>query len=229
VDGLIQALESGPLQLGDYSLGSAVLSLLLAFVLGQLIAWTYVWTHSGLSYSRSYTQSLVMMTLVVALVMFVIGNSIVTAFGLLGALALIRFRNVLKDTRDTSFILWAILEGLGVGTLRFSTALIGALGVGLVLLYLRVTSFGARHRYDAVLDLRMQSPDTRDLLKPVLLRHCLRTLLADFRSFGPDGVQLSYRLVLRDPERSDELRDELARSAGVADVSLLLHEDEAEL
>jgi hypothetical protein len=42
-------------------------------------------------------------------------------------------------------------------------------------------------------------------------------------------VQLSYRLVLRDPARSDELRDELVRSAGVADVNLILHEDEAEL
>ena len=99
----------------------------------------------------------------------------------------------------------------------------------MVLVYLRATSFGARHRYDAVLDVRVQSPDMRDRLKPILLRHCLRTLLTDFRTVGPDGVQLSYRLVLRDPERGDELRDELARSAGVANVSLFLHEDEAEL
>jgi len=202
---------------------------LLAFVIGQFIGGIYMLTHTGLSYSRSFVSSLVVLPVIVALMMVIMAGSIVIAFGLLAVFAVVRFRNVLKDTRDTSFILWAILEGLGVGTLRFSTTVIGALGVGLVLLYLRVTSFGARHRYDAVLDLRVQSPDTRHLLKPVLLRHCLRTLLADFRSVGPDGVQLSYRLVLRDPERGDELRDELARSAGVADVSLLLHEDEAEL
>jgi hypothetical protein len=80
-----------------------------------------------------------------------------------------------------------------------------------------------------VLDLRVQSPDVRDLLKPILFRHCVRTLLADFRTVGADGVQLSYRLVLRDPERGDELRNELSQSAGVADVNLFLREEEAEL
>ena len=38
-------------------------------------------------------------------------HSIVTAFGLLGALALVRFRNVLKDTRDTVFVLMTIVVG----------------------------------------------------------------------------------------------------------------------
>ena len=46
--------------------------------------------------------------------MGVIGNSIVTAFGLLGTLALIRFRNVLKDTRDTVFVFISLVVGLAV-------------------------------------------------------------------------------------------------------------------
>ena len=132
---------------GEATLTGALLSLLLAFLLGQTIAWIYAWTHSGLSYARSFTQSLVLMTLVVSLVMLVIGDSIVTAFGLLGALALIRFRNVLKDTRDTVFVFMALVVGMAVGSQRFMIAILGTLALVLVVIYLNLTSFGTMGRY----------------------------------------------------------------------------------
>lgn len=62
---------------------------------------------------------------------------------------------MLKDTRDTVFILWGITEGLGVGTMRYSTAMVGAVGIAAVFLYLRFTSFGTRSRCDAVVTLRV--------------------------------------------------------------------------
>jgi ABC-type spermidine/putrescine transport system permease subunit II len=108
----------------DVSVQGLLLSLALAFLLGQLLAWTYTWTHRGLSYSRAFTHSLVIMAVVIALLMMVIGTSIVTAFGLLGALALVRFRNVLKDTRDTVFVLMSIVIGISVGTQRYADAII---------------------------------------------------------------------------------------------------------
>ena len=124
MDQFVSALEGSNRWFADYSIESILLSLLLAFVLGQFIAWVYAWSHSGLSYSRSFTQSLVLMTLVVSVVMYVIGNSIITAFGLLGALALIRFRNVLKDTRDTVFVFMSLVIGMAVGSQRYMTAIV---------------------------------------------------------------------------------------------------------
>ena len=43
-----------------------LLTLFVAFILGQALAWTYALTHSGLSYSRSFVQSLVLIAVVVA-------------------------------------------------------------------------------------------------------------------------------------------------------------------
>ena len=153
----LQALDSTNGWLADYSLPAAILSLMLAFVLGQVLAWIYIYTHSGLSYSRSFTQSLVLMTIIVCLVMFVIGNNLITAFGLLGALALIRFRNVLKDTRDTVFVFMALVTGMAVGTQRYMIAILGMVAMGLVVLYLNATSFGSLGRYDGYLTLRLAS------------------------------------------------------------------------
>ena len=99
MDKLMHVLEETPLAGGVFSLQSVMLSLLLAFVLGQVLAWVYYATHSGLSYSRSFVQSLILITVVIAMVMGVIGNNIITAVGLMGALAIVRFRNIIKDTR----------------------------------------------------------------------------------------------------------------------------------
>lgn len=210
---------------------TAAFVILLAFVIGHFIGWIYMWTHQGLSYSQTFTASLVVIPGLVALMIVLMSGSLVFAFGLLAVFAVVRFRNVLKDTRDTTFILWSIMEGLAVGTLRYSTALIGALGIAAVFLYLRLTLFGSRHRYDAVLSLRV----TQDLasgvaaLKQILRRHCSRSLLATERRLSDEGLDLSYRLLLRDPTRQDELKWDLTQTEGFENISLFMRDDEAEI
>jgi len=211
--------------------GTALFTLLFAFVVGQFVGWIYMWTHKGLSYSQTFVASLVAIPVIVAMMMMLMAGSIAFAFGLLAVFAVVRFRNVLKDTRDTTFILWAIMEGLGIGTLRYSTALVAAIGIGLVLVYLRITSFGSRHRYDAVLTLQL----TGDLvsgvakLKEILQRHSSRVRLTSERKLTDEGLDLSYRLLLRDPARCDELQWALKQTEGFESVSLFLREDESEI
>jgi len=231
VDRLIQALETTSRNYGDFSVQTVLLTLLLAFVLGQVIAWTYARTHSGLSYARSFTQSLVLMTIVVSLVMTVIGDSIVTAFGLLGALALIRFRNVLKDTRDTVFVFISLVIGLAVGSQRFLTAVIGTIVLVLVVIYLNLTSFGTLGRYDGYLTLRLAGPATgRSEALRLLQRFCKAFKQVSTRQSGEEtGTEFVFQIGLRDRERGDELLDDLKRLEGVAHVSLVLRSELSEV
>src|SRR5688572_24461144 len=148
-----------------------VLCLLLAFAIGHVIGWVYMWTHTGLSYSQMFTASLLVMPVIVAMVMVLMAGNIIIAFGLFAVFAVVRFRNVLKDTRDTSFVLWAIVEGMAVGTMRFSTALIGLVCVGILFVYLRVTSFGGRHRFDVIVSLQTFGDAPLAALKQILRRH----------------------------------------------------------
>jgi hypothetical protein len=203
----------------------------LAFVVGQFIAWVYTWTHSGVSYSRSFVTSLVVIPILVSIMMVLMAGSLVVAFGLLAVFAVVRFRNVLKDTRDTAFILWAITEGLGIGTLRHTTSLLAALGVAVVLIYLRVSEFGSRHRYDAVLNVRVVGDAEQGLavLRGILRRHSMRALLTNERRRTDAGVDLAYRLLLRDPRRDGELKSELDQTQGLQQVSLFLRDDESEI
>jgi hypothetical protein len=216
---------------GSPDMRTLLLMIVLGFSLGLLIGFVYMWTHEALSYSRTFVGALAVMPLIMAMMMAAMFGSLLVAFGLLAVFGVVRFRNVLKDTRDTVFILWAIVEGLAVGTTRFSIALMAAAGISAAFVLVRLISFGTRQRYDAVLSLRVTGdfPAQIAWLHQVLNRHARRLDLASERRSTGEGADLTYRLLLRDPERSSELRAELATQSGLQNVAIYMHEDEAEI
>jgi hypothetical protein len=205
--------------------------IVLAFAVGLVIGFVYMWTHEALSYSRTFVGALAMLPLIVALMLVAMAGSLFVAFGLLGVFGVVRFRNVLKDTRDTTFILWGIMEGMAIGTTRFSIALLAALGIAAAFLCLRFMSFGQRRRYDAVLTLRVTGEVGPQMaaLKQVLKRYATQLHLASERRATKEGTDITYRLLLRDASRSSELQSELASTAGFEDVSVFMHDDESEI
>jgi hypothetical protein len=212
----------------DYRI--VALSLLLAFLCGHLIAWLYTLTHSGLSYSRSFVKALVIMPVIVALVLMVLSNSIVTAFGLMAVLAIVRFRNVLRDTLDTSYLLVVIVLGMAAGTQRYTTAVIGCLALGCIFLYLWFTSFGTRQSYDYILNLHWKRPlEEVAELSRLLERHTTSALRASQNGARTGGTDLSYRIMLRDPARVEEMVNELRELPGVERLHTIAAEDESEL
>ena len=228
---MIDSLLSGDFASAPTNIPAMVLGLLVAFASGHAIAWVYMLTHSGLSYSKSFVNSLVVIPTVVSLVMMVLSNNLVTAFGLMAVFAIVRFRNILRDTLDTTYILAVIVVGMAAGTLKYSTAIIGCLLILSLFLYLWATAFGSRQRYDMIVNLHWGRPVTELTdLKSLLHRHSLRTICASQRSHeGYEGTDISYRLLLRDPERMDQLLMELRGLQGVSRVTGLKAEEESEV
>jgi hypothetical protein len=212
-------------------ISTLVLALLLAFLCGQLLAWVYMYTHTGLSYSRSFVSSLIVIPMTVAMVMMVLDNNLVTAFSLMAVFAIVRFRNIVRDTLDTVYILSLIVIGMAAGTQKFSTALIGTLLAAAVLAWLWFTSFGSRQRYDMIVNLHWANgaPD-RSVLQGILSRHSLKAHRASERSHHDgEGTDLSYRLLLRDPNRADELLSELRGNPGISRISSMSADEESEV
>lgn len=228
---MIDSLFNGDHGIAPTNFQAVTVALLLAFVLGQVLAWIYMRTHTGASYSRPFVVSLLMMPVIVALVLQVLSNNLVTAFGLMAVFAIVRFRNVLRDTFDTSYVLAAIVIGMACGTEKFSTAIVGTLLIGAVMGYVRYTSFGSRPRGDVILSLHWDRPVAElEDLKVLLKRHSLQAVCAD-QHFGRDseGADFSFRLWLRDPSRVNLMIDEVARLQGVSQVNGVRVEEEVDL
>ncbi len=89
-----------------------------AFAMGFLAAGVYgVACRRGLRRAEpSFLATLVLLSLLIALVTLVIGDNVARAFSLVGTLAIVRFRTVVEDTRDTAFVIYAVACGMCAGS-----------------------------------------------------------------------------------------------------------------
>jgi hypothetical protein len=98
----------------------------LAAVLGAAVAAVYFLTQrKQRAAAASFVATLVLLTVLLAMVSLVIGNNVARAFGLVGALSIVRFRTVVEDTRDTAFVIFAVITGMAVGSGYLAVALVG--------------------------------------------------------------------------------------------------------
>lgn len=209
---------------------TAVISLLLAFILGQAAAWMYIYTHQGLSYSRAFVQSIILLSIIVAMAMMVIGSNIVIAFGLIGALSVIRFRNILKDTRDTAFVFFALINGMASGTGNFPIAILGSIAFFLVLLYLHAVQFGSLNFSDGFLRMNLQAGGASVKNISNLLNSYCRSMKIISERFSDSGAgEIAYKVVLRDPSRGDELMASLRQLEGVSNITFVIQEEQVEV
>ena len=104
----------------------------VSVVIGLAIFVSYWISHAGTIYSQKFNINLITLTILTATVMTVIGNNIALSLGMVGALSIVRFRTAIKDPRDTTYIFWAIICGVGM----FLAAAIGSVAVFVVLLIL---------------------------------------------------------------------------------------------
>jgi uncharacterized membrane protein YhiD involved in acid resistance len=203
------------------------LSLLLAFVLGQLLAWIYYFTHSGLSYSKSFVQSLILITVVIAMVMSTIAGSFVTAVGLMGALSIIRFRNMIKDTRDIAFIFCSLVIGMACGAMRYEIAIVGTLVICSVILYLYYSDFGTHQPHNGFLRFSLDRHIGPDHPVPgVLKRFCAHSNLisAQDTDFGTAAVEYAYQVLIKNPSQNESMLSELGKVEGIQNISLTMQE-----
>jgi uncharacterized membrane protein YhiD involved in acid resistance len=227
MDKFWQILEDTPLAGGPFTPQAVLLSLLLAFVLGQVLAWVYYFSHSGLSYSKSFVQSLILITVVVAMVMAVIGTSIITAVGLMGALAIIRFRNIIKDTRDIAFIFCALVVGMAAGSQRYAVAIVGTVILSLIALYLHLTGFGTHQPHNGFLRFTFRGhigPDSP--ISAILKRFCgtFTLISAQDSGFGTSEIEYAYQLIIRNAAKNELMLSELEKVEGIENISLTMQE-----
>src|SRR5687767_14085697 len=190
IDSFTQSVASGDFGMAPTNFPALALGLLMAFCMGHIVSWVYMITHAGLSYSRSFVNALILMPTIVALVMNVLANSLILAFGMMAVFAIVRFRNILRDTLDTVYVLTSIVLGMACGSQRFTTALVGCGLLALAMIYLWVSMFGNRHRYDLIVNLHWGRPLAElDDVKGLLHRHGRRVHCASQRSHeGYEGT-----------------------------------------
>ena len=120
--------------LEGYSLTNIIIIALVSFVLSSVIALTYQKTSREIESPRYFIQALILISIPVASVMQAIGDSLARGLGMLGALAIIRFRTTLRNPRNMVFMFTSIAVGISAGVYGIAIAVVCTLGFCLVVI-----------------------------------------------------------------------------------------------
>jgi uncharacterized membrane protein YhiD involved in acid resistance len=201
-------------------------NLLVAFVCGLMMSIIYRLTYKGPSYSVTFVNSLVLLSIISAIVIMVIGNNIARAFGLVGAMSIIRFRTAIRDTMDLVFIFLSLALGMACGVGLNILAILGTLLAGFVVIALTFTNFGAPRKRHFLLQIIHHSSEQNDVTKP-LTRYCSSLKLVSIKNIGlEDLTESNYHITLKSTKKTEEMVRNLRESPGVKQVNVFFDEDD---
>jgi len=214
------------------SITGIVFTVVLAFVLSMSVGMTYIKTFRGLSYSRNFVQAMMLSSIVSAIVMSAIGDSLARGLGMIGALAIIRFRTNLKDSRDIIFMFAALACGIscGVGAYAVGIAGIAMFIAAAFLLYYSQTTRSSF--YDGILrfTLANNESDTK-VFAQIMNEHCKVYALITMKEVN-QGARFEYAYHIKIKEKSSNellvrnLKEKLPELQG---LNLMLQETTVEL
>jgi hypothetical protein len=206
----------------DLTVPTMVTRLVAAMVLGALVAWIYRRTRPESDLAASFPKTLVLLSILIAMVTQVIGDNTALAFSLVGALSIVRFRTVVRDTQDTAFVIFAVAVGMAVGADHGWIALGGLVVGGLAAFLMRSRPASAEGAAWFLLSVRVGlGHDINTLIGPTLDSHLSERRLMSLATVRQGmSIDVSYEARLGRDRHPDELVKALNRIEGVQNVEL---------
>lgn len=195
--------------------------LVIAVALGGVVAWVY--RRSRTEYIASFPATLVLLAVLIAMVTQVIGDSVARAFSLVGALSIVRFRTVVRDTQDTAFVIFAVVVGMACGASDPRVAVIGIVVVSTAAFVMKPRR-GAKTDVSMPFTLEVRVATGQDL--DATIGGVIEVFASDRRMIAVGtarqgiAIEASYVVQLRPGQRPDELVKALNRLEGVQNVAL---------
>jgi len=210
---------------------SLVYAVLLAFVLSTLIAITYEKTYRALSYSRNYVQSLILISIVASTIMQAVGDSLARGFGIMAAMAVIRFRTNFKDSRDIVFIFASLAVGVSCGVNGYDIAIVGALAFIMAAFLMYSSPFGTSSFYDGMLRFNLENVgNNKTQLEEVMQKSCKSFALITLRDMSQGNrLDYAYQVKLKRNIRHDDFVESLNKVDSIRGVNFMLQEATVEL
>jgi uncharacterized membrane protein YhiD involved in acid resistance len=208
-----------------------IAALLIAFVLTSAVATVYRWTFQSLSYSRSFIHTMILSSMVVTMIIMAVGNSLARGLGILGSLAIVRFRTPVRDTRDMTFLFACLGIGVACGSAVYGVAVIGAVMFSAAAVMLHWSPFASRRQHEALLRFVLPPESaSEEKVKVIMRRTCSAFSLIAMREMHQgEMIEHCYQIRLMDPSYQSDIISSLGEIEDLSEPNLLLHRSTVEL
>ena len=169
--------------------------------------------------------AIILVSVIVCMVLMVIDRSLARAFGLVGALAIIRFRTPVKDIRDIVFLFLAVANGISTGAGAFNIALTGVIGANIIALVMYSVKFGSTAKSgNLLLKIIVDAVAARDenfSIDPILQKYCDSYELIEMQASGETPQEIIYSIQLGQENLLQTLINEVSSETGIQNVVVL--------
>ena len=200
--------------------GTNTIRLLCAFVLSVFIVNIYQLTHTKIP-QKSFTNTLIILCMLISVVMVTIGDNIVRAFSLAGALSIIRFRSAIQDPRDIGFVFYALAIGMAVGVGNPSVAILATFLIGIIIL--GIYNWHQHFGNDNEFSLKFCFPPDRNpeaVYRRVFDKYLVYERLLEKRIKELKVVELTFRVKLVNPSEWLAFFNELSIIENITNVKM---------
>ncbi len=220
MDWLNQQMHAGAHNSEELSYATIFLRIIAAMVLGCVVACIHYYTRQKDAPSTNgFQPTIVLLTILLAMVVLAVGDNIARSFTLAGVLAIVRFRTVVKDTRDSAFVICAVIVGMAAGIGYLKVALIG-LPVVAVAAYFTQFAQAPKPVRTSNLHLRFVNTNNPQTLVETILKRYVDAFSIKETSTCKKGTSLdvSYRIRLKKGMQTPDLVRELNAIEGMQAV-----------
>lgn len=206
----------------DISIYTAMIALLIAWLIGMYIFAVYRSMTSRTFYSKSFNISLVAITLITCAIILTIQSSIVVSLGMVGALSIVRFRTAVKEPMDLVFLFWAIAVGIicGVGLAEIAVLLSVILTVAILSL-----DYFPGTKESLILVVSASDPGAEESVMKIV-SEMTKARKVKSRNLSADGISMVIELR---SSRGGELVRAVMNIESVTSASLIDHDGDAVL
>lgn len=226
---MVQVVDSSAVLPWDKLLFLLIARLLGALGLGMLVVAIYKVTRRSATVTATFPATLVLLSILIAMVTQVIGDNVARAFSLVGALSVVRFRTVVRDTKDTAFVIAAVAVGMAIGLGQGAVAVCGLL----------VFALGAQIFRDRAVATTAPLREMQIEIRLVWSAELEAQVLQTIEKFATEidatsastvrhgaGMDLTYKLRMPRTASLSQLISELSRIEGVQSAELSKERDD---
>ena len=202
-----------------------ILALIFPFFLSFPATFVYRKVQLSHNYSTAFIHAFFMFSSLSSIMTLIIGNNIARAFGLIGALSIIRFRNALKSPIDAVYIFWSLAIGMACGTGYYLAAVLITATISMLAIFLHFIQYGQEKHIESIVRVRVSSDNDQEVISKIeaqFHRDCLKFSKVNiiFNSEENEKTYV-YKIAAKEDKHLSNIRNELNRIQGVGGIQYI--------
>lgn len=213
---------------GIMTVGSSLLMVASALVMGVLVALVYMFVCRKTGYRKDVVMTFAFIPPIVCAIILLVGNNLVYALSMGGIFTLVRWRSQQTSQQDLTYTLYAVAAGAACGIGFVAYGFLFTVVIGAAMILLDLVKFGENK--STTLRLRVTVPEdlnSEGLFDEVLAKYTSHFQLIEVKTSNFGSLyDMIYMIRLKPESSRKELVDQIRTKNGNLNVVLTLFEIE---